>query len=659
MDLNDSLLDELRKPMLMAEEEESEEELFSTESLAEEEAAAEAEALAAAQAFLAETSEEKVEEPGLRIGFRRSLIGYSVLLFLGLLPLIGLVLFFIAEGELNLIMMIFFFIYLIGWVAALLNLKYHLSHGYEFFNDFNIRTYFKLWPEITVISIILLGLSFWNISAISKGNFMKLSNKKPSQLQEDLLDLQKQQFGLIIKRIERSSKKNNSSEFEVQEEEEIIISLNNPDNFKLAQTIESNEKKEITEEKTESTNDKKTSKIKKYDKKVNVVGGIVGGSIGKTDYPEQESPNLVGGILGAVKGAYPTTEMWEIYKPREIPSRAMHPIVKKVFLNGILGSLFGYAFVVAIAGALFAFFRKFNTPISEKKIEIFNEETGELTTNIKEPTPINKVLNVLLFRIPIGFTFGGTIGFLLGMGVILPLYFLFGKNHDPDLGLVLWSLGVIQHPDFSYAYGIISAGIFVPLVLLFVGKLSPPGLSVTEQQVKDVYALPSIVLPAVSDKIPEPAVIKFGEFDTVEEEEKEEKIKPEDLLSDLSITGDESLTAEILSEFGEELEQVFGSDVTIKSEEGNGLKDRRKMATILEESFGELGHVSVEISAELGHASIMLTDWLNLKEGTLIELDKPATDEIDVLLNGVPKAKGNLTVKDNYIGVEITSIREK
>jgi flagellar motor switch/type III secretory pathway protein FliN len=49
---------------------------------------------------------------------------------------------------------------------------------------------------------------------------------------------------------------------------------------------------------------------------------------------------------------------------------------------------------------------------------------------------------------------------------------------------------------------------------------------------------------------------------------------------------------------------------------------KKLLSSALDESFGELGNVPVEISAELGQATLDLVEWLNLKEGTLVSAEQ-------------------------------------
>lgn len=66
--------------------------------------------------------------------------------------------------------------------------------------------------------------------------------------------------------------------------------------------------------------------------------------------------------------------------------------------------------------------------------------------------------------------------------------------------------------------------------------------------------------------------------------------------------------------------------------------------------------IPLEISVELGRRKILLKDLLNLKKGSIVELDKEASEAFDILVNGQPIAKGEIVVQDERLGVRILEI---
>ena len=66
--------------------------------------------------------------------------------------------------------------------------------------------------------------------------------------------------------------------------------------------------------------------------------------------------------------------------------------------------------------------------------------------------------------------------------------------------------------------------------------------------------------------------------------------------------------------------------------------------------------VSLDLSVELGSASIPVREILQLGPGSIIELDKLAGDAVDIMVNGKLIAKGEVVVVDESFGVRVSEI---
>ena len=66
--------------------------------------------------------------------------------------------------------------------------------------------------------------------------------------------------------------------------------------------------------------------------------------------------------------------------------------------------------------------------------------------------------------------------------------------------------------------------------------------------------------------------------------------------------------------------------------------------------------VPLQISAELGRASLSIKEILQLVPGSVVELDKLAGEPVDLLVNGKLIAKGEVVVTDENFGVRIIEI---
>jgi flagellar motor switch protein FliN/FliY len=63
--------------------------------------------------------------------------------------------------------------------------------------------------------------------------------------------------------------------------------------------------------------------------------------------------------------------------------------------------------------------------------------------------------------------------------------------------------------------------------------------------------------------------------------------------------------------------------------------------------------VSLDIAVVLGTTSMPVHQVLRLGRGAIIELDAGEDDEVKILANNLPVAKGNVVVNGNRIAVEV------
>ena len=67
----------------------------------------------------------------------------------------------------------------------------------------------------------------------------------------------------------------------------------------------------------------------------------------------------------------------------------------------------------------------------------------------------------------------------------------------------------------------------------------------------------------------------------------------------------------------------------------------------------QLDKVSLDIQVVLGTTSMPIHQALRLGRGAIIELDASEEDEVKILVNNFPIAKGTVVVNGNRIAVEI------
>jgi flagellar motor switch protein FliN len=72
-----------------------------------------------------------------------------------------------------------------------------------------------------------------------------------------------------------------------------------------------------------------------------------------------------------------------------------------------------------------------------------------------------------------------------------------------------------------------------------------------------------------------------------------------------------------------------------------------------------LTDVSLQLSFELGRTSKTVREILQWKKGSVLSLDKLAGESVDVLVNNLSIASGELVVLDDQFSIRITDILSK
>ena len=66
--------------------------------------------------------------------------------------------------------------------------------------------------------------------------------------------------------------------------------------------------------------------------------------------------------------------------------------------------------------------------------------------------------------------------------------------------------------------------------------------------------------------------------------------------------------------------------------------------------------VAVSLSLEVGRAQMPVRELLQLAPGAIVELDRMAGEPLDVLVNGVRIARGEVVVVDEKFGIRLTDV---
>jgi len=65
---------------------------------------------------------------------------------------------------------------------------------------------------------------------------------------------------------------------------------------------------------------------------------------------------------------------------------------------------------------------------------------------------------------------------------------------------------------------------------------------------------------------------------------------------------------------------------------------------------------TLTVTVELGRAQLKFREALNLALGAVVELTRQTTEPVDILVNGVPLATGEVVVVDDHFAVRITKL---
>ena len=74
------------------------------------------------------------------------------------------------------------------------------------------------------------------------------------------------------------------------------------------------------------------------------------------------------------------------------------------------------------------------------------------------------------------------------------------------------------------------------------------------------------------------------------------------------------------------------------------------------ENLKVLENIDVMLTVEVGRTEITIRDLLRLNEGSVVELDRPAGDPLDIMVNNTKIAKGEVVMVGERFGVRFGEI---
>jgi flagellar motor switch protein FliN/FliY len=87
---------------------------------------------------------------------------------------------------------------------------------------------------------------------------------------------------------------------------------------------------------------------------------------------------------------------------------------------------------------------------------------------------------------------------------------------------------------------------------------------------------------------------------------------------------------------------------------GEPARDAKRRAMGQGLSVSQINAVNVEISVVLGRSTLPMQQLLRMGRGAVIPLDCKATDEVWILANNHPVARGEIQISDEKISIAVT-----
>jgi flagellar motor switch protein FliN/FliY len=107
-----------------------------------------------------------------------------------------------------------------------------------------------------------------------------------------------------------------------------------------------------------------------------------------------------------------------------------------------------------------------------------------------------------------------------------------------------------------------------------------------------------------------------------------------------------------------ELKQKTTDKVEGHKAEFTTLDESTKRTFAVDEKLEFLKDVSLNVLIELGRTKMQIKDIIELERGYVIELDKLASEPVDVYVNNKKIAEGEVVVIDKHFGIRITNLIE-
>ena len=77
------------------------------------------------------------------------------------------------------------------------------------------------------------------------------------------------------------------------------------------------------------------------------------------------------------------------------------------------------------------------------------------------------------------------------------------------------------------------------------------------------------------------------------------------------------------------------------------------------ENMGTLLDIDMRLTVELGRTRMKIRDIMELSPGSIVELGKSPAEPVDIMVNGVLTATGEVVVVDDHFAVRVTRLVDR
>ena len=99
---------------------------------------------------------------------------------------------------------------------------------------------------------------------------------------------------------------------------------------------------------------------------------------------------------------------------------------------------------------------------------------------------------------------------------------------------------------------------------------------------------------------------------------------------------------------------MTSTDNSSEKQESQEKKDANEQQELRE--LGFLLDVPLQVSVELGRSRVLIKDLLQMREGSVVELDKMAGEPLEVYVNSHLIARGEAVVVEDKVGLRLTDV---